>query len=212
MALHKDFTGRGLHEPASYKVRNNTGSTITKGKVVKRTGYEAVMVVEVVTNPITDTVLGIVLDDIQDGELGYVAAQGDFGQFDMSAFSVDDILYSDGVGDLTNVALGPALATVLDADASDGHLFAYVAIPIPTGGGGSGGHTASTVTLTPTDISNGYVMIPVTPNSPTETVIQYEGAPGQIYGTDFTVSGDQLTFTGLAAQIASGDIITILYK
>jgi hypothetical protein len=210
MALHKNFSGRGLHEPAAYKVRNNTGSTLTKRKVVKRTGYDAVMTVELVTNPATDTVLGIVLDDILDGAIGYVAAQGDFGQFDTTAFSVNDVLYTDGSGDLSLTIAGPALVTVLTSDATDGHLFAYVAIPIPTGGGTA--YTAYTYILTPTDIVNGYTTIPATPSSPTETVLQYEGAPSQIYGLDFTVSTNQLTFTGLAAFAASGESITILYK
>lgn len=212
MALHRNFAGRGLHEPATYKVRNNTGSTIAQGKAVRRVSYDGVMTVEPVTNPVTNVVLGIVLDDILDGEIGYVAAQGDFGQFDTSGFVVDDILYTDGSGDLTTTEAGPALATVLTSDATDGHLFAYVAIPIPVGGGGGSAFTAYTYTLTPTDISNGYLTMPATPDEPTQTVLQYEGAPGQIYGVDFTVATNQLTFTGLATSAASGESVTILYK
>lgn len=211
-SFHRDTTGRGLHEPALYKVENNTGSTLTKGTVVQRTGYNAVITVSTSTNPLSDNRIGIVLDDIADGEIGYAGAQGDFGQFDTSGFSVDDVLYSDGSGGLTTTVLGDPIATVLTSHATNGHLFCYVPLPIGSGGGGSGGYENYVYVLTPTDVSNGYVTLPLSPGSPAVTVLGYEGAPFQTYGIDFVVSGATLTFTGLLPDIASGDTITVLYR
>jgi hypothetical protein len=212
MSFHKDLTGRALHEPASYKVRNNTGSTLTRGTVVKRSGYDAVIEVETSTNPLTDLRLGIVLDDITDGEIGYVAASGDFGLFDTSGFAVNAVLYSDGSGGLSTSVLGDPIATVLTSDAEDGHLFCYVPLPIAGGSGGGAGHQVYTYTITPTDVSNGNITLPLGPSVPADTVIQYEGAPSQIYGLDFTVAGSILTFTGMAGLVASGEKITVLYR
>ena len=211
-SFHRDITGRGLHEPASYKAKNSTGSTLAKGTVVKRVGYDGVLSVESSTNPVTDDRLGIVLDDIQDGEIGYVGASGDFGQFDTSGFLVDDVLYSDGAGALTTTVLGNPIATVLTSHATNGHLFCYVPLPIGSGGGGSNGYENYVYTLTPTDVSNGYVTLPLAPGTPTDTVLMYEGAPTQTYGIDFTVAANQLTFTGLLGDIASGENITVLYR
>lgn len=213
MSFHKDLTGRSLHEPATYKVKNSTGSTLSKGKVVKRVGYDAVMTVEISDNPTTDLRLGIVLDDILDGDIGYVAASGDFGQFDTTSFAVDDVLYSDGSGDLTTVVAGDPIATVLTSDAADGHLFCYVPLPLTAGSAVvSNGHTVYTYTLTPTDVSNGYITLPLAPSTASDTVLMYEGAPAQIYGLDFTVAGAQLDFTGLLGFIASGEALTVLYR
>jgi hypothetical protein len=212
-SFHRDITGRGLHEPASYKVKNNTGSTLTKGTVVKRSGYDAVITVDASTNPVTDNRLGIILDDILDGEIGYVAASGDFGQFDTSSFAVDDVLYSTVSGGLSTTISGDPIATVLTSDATDGHLFCYVPLPIGSGGGGGGtSYTNYGYTLTPADISNGYITLPSAPGTPTDTVIQYEGAPSQLYGIDFTVAGALLTFTGMSGLVASGEKITVLFR
>jgi hypothetical protein len=171
------------------------------------------MEVEASTNPLTDNRLGIVLDDILDGAIGYVAASGDFGQFDTSGFVVDDVLYSDGSGALVTGGLGDPIATVLTSDAANGHLFCYVPLPVGSGSGSSGaGHLVYTYTITPTDVTNGYITLPLSPAVATDTIIQYEGAPGQIYGLDFTVATNQLTFTGMASFVASGEQITVLYR
>lgn len=209
MSLHKNFTGRGLHEPAQYKVTNNTGATLTKGSIVKRTGYNGTMIVELSLNPVSDKRLGIVVDDIGNGELGHVASMGDFGGFDTSGWIAETLLYSDGTGALSDVAFGEPLGTVLRSDSSDGHILFYVDLPGQSGGSG-GGHTVHTVVVTPTDISNGYILLPATPTEPISTIIKYEGAPDQIYGIDFSVTANQLTFLGLPVE--SGETITILYN
>ncbi len=209
MSLHKNSTGRGLHEPSQYKVTNNTGATLVKGSVVKRTGYDGTMLVELSLNPVSDKRLGIIVDDIADGSLGYVASMGDFGGFDTSGWVAETLLYGDGSGNLSNVAFGEPLGTVLRSDASDGHILFYVDLPGQSGGSG-GGHVVYTAVVTPTDISNGYLVLPATPTEPTSTVLKYEGAPDQIYGLDFSVTANQVTFLALPAE--SGESITILYK
>lgn len=211
-SFHRDITGRGLHEPATYKAKNNTGSTIVKGTVVKRVGYDAVMTIEISTNPLSDNRLGIVLDDIADGEIGYVGATGSFGQFDTSGFSAEDVLYSTGAGGLSTTVLGDPIATVLTSDATNGYLFCYVPLPIAAGNGGADGYNNYVYALTPTDVANGFVTLPLAPGVPTDTVLGYEGAPFQTYGIDFTVAGATLTFTGLLPDIAPGETITVLYR
>jgi hypothetical protein len=170
------------------------------------------MTVAISTNPITDNRLGIVLDDILNDDIGYVAAAGDFGQFDTSAFAVNDVLYSNGSGGLTLTVLGNPIATVLTDSATDGHLFCYVPLPISSGGGGSNGHEVYTYMLTPTDVTNQYITLPLAPVDVADTVLLYEGAATQVYGIDFTVLGSTLTFTGLAGFIASGETITVLFR
>jgi hypothetical protein len=201
-----------LHEPALYKVRNNTGSTLTKGTVVQRSGHDGVIIVSVSTNPISDNRVGIILDSILDGDVGYAAAQGDFGQFDTSGYSLNDVLYSDGSGALTTTVLGDPIATVIRVDADDGHLFCYVPLPISSGGGGADGHQVYTYMLTPTDVSNGYVVLPINPASPADTIVLYEGAASQIYAVDYTVTGANVNFTGLLPYLDSGEYVTILYR
>ena len=212
MGLHRDKTGRGLHEPALYKVQNNSGATLTKGTVVKRVGYANFITVEISTNPVSDNRIGVVLDDIEDGCPGYVGAQGDFGQFDTSSWAADTVLYSDATGALTTTVLGDAIGTVLTSDASTGHIFLYVALPVAGGATTVDGYLNFTGTVTATDVTNGYVSIPLAPSSPANTLFLYEGAPSLIYGLDFTVSGSQLQFLALTPQVAAGDQYTILYK
>jgi hypothetical protein len=212
MSLHRDQTGRGLHEPALYKVKNNTGSTLTKGTVVKRTGFDAVMTVATSTNPVSDVRLGIILDDILDGAIGYAGAQGDFGQFDTSSYAAETVLYSDVTGALSTTALGSAIGTVLSSDVTNGHILFYFSLPTATGAPTVDGYINYTATTTALDITNGYVTLPVTPSSPTDTVMLYEGAPSLIYGVDFTVSGDQVQFLDLAITAEADEAFTVLYK
>jgi len=215
MALHKNSAGRGIHQPGQYQVTNNSGATIAKGKVVKVVGKDAFITVEVVTNPTSEYVLGVVVDDILNGENGHVARMGLFGQFNTSSFTNQVTLYSDGNGDLTTSALGPQIGTVMSVDAADGHIL--LDVHDPASGAGSGGHNVLITTLTPTDIANGYVNLPVTPTVPTATLVELAGAPNQVYGEDFTVSGNTITFItvnpeNLGNILTSGDKLTLQYK
>lgn len=215
MAIHKNSAGRGIHQPGQYQVTNNSGATITKGKVVKVTGMASFITVEVVSNPTTDYILGVVVDDIDDGENGHVARMGLFGQFDTSGFTNQAILYSDGNGDLTTSVLGPQIGTVMSVSGSNGHILFDVTDT--ASGGGSDGHNVLVTTLTQTDVDNGFINLPVSPSTPSATLVELSGAGNQTYGDDFTVSGNTITFLSvnpgdLGNLISAGDKLTLLYK
>lgn len=215
MSFHKNITGRGLHEPGQYKVKNNTGSTISKAATVRRVGFDTVPTVELITSPATQEVFGIVTDDIPDGCIGYVASEGVFGEFDTSGFVAEDELYATASGTLSTTPLGGKIATVLTSDAADGKLLVNTRTADNTTV--VGGHVVETGTVTPTDILNGYITLATTPTTPTETVLMIKGLASQQYGDDYTVSGNQLSWLSinpgdLGFLIGSGDKYTVFVK
>lgn len=68
--------------------------------------------------------------------------------------------------------------------------------------------------LSPTDITNGFVTLGTTPINPTHTILIIKSAPGQFYGDDYTVSTNQLSWTGLGLDgvLVSGDKLTVSYS
>lgn len=68
-------------------------------------------------------------------------------------------------------------------------------------------------TLSPTDISNGFVTVPHSPANPTATLCEIIGNTSQVYGDDFTVSGMQVQWTGLGMQsiLFSGSKLRVSY-
>ena len=215
MAIHKNEAGRGIHQPGQYQVQNDTVSGIPKGTVVQIVGLNNFISVAPVDNQTANNILGVAADEIDVGETGYVARMGLFGQFDTSSFAFDDILYTDGSGNLTTTPSGPQIGTVLSVDVSNGQI--HMDVREVTSGGGSGGHNTIITTLTQTDIDNGYINLPATPATPSETILMLEGAPSQVYGDDFTVIGNQLSFIDtdpgdLGNILTAGEKLTILYK
>lgn len=81
---------------------------------------------------------------------------------------------------------------------------------VGSGGGGSG-LTIDKFTLTGTDITNGFVTLTGTPVTPANTILEVIGGVVQDYGIDFTVSGNQLSWTGLGLDgvLTSGDKLII---
>jgi hypothetical protein len=84
-------------------------------------------------------------------------------------------------------------------------------------GGGSSSYLVNEFTLSPTDISNGYVTLSSAPAIAADTVLTVIGGPMQSYGVDFTVSGAQLTFInslafGGVSALVSGDMLVIQYN
>ena len=71
-----------------------------------------------------------------------------------------------------------------------------------------------TVTLTATDITNAYITLSSTPNTPAYTVLTIKGGCDQFYGDDFTVSGAQLSWSGLGLDgvLVAGDKLTVVYN
>jgi hypothetical protein len=95
----------------------------------------------------------------------------------------------------------------------------------PVGGGGGGGATLADVanawkvvfiTLSIADISNGFVTLPETPQSPVKTKLEIiEGLPSD-YGVDYNVVGAQINFLapllGTPGQeLEPGDRLRITY-
>lgn len=215
MAIHKNEAGRGIHQPGQYQVQNDTLIGIPKGTVVQIVGLNNFISVAPVDNQTSNNILGVVVDEIDAGETGHVARMGLFGQFDTTAFVVDDILYSDGSGNLTTTSSGPQIGVVLAVNASNGQIL--MDVHDSASGGGSGGHNTIITTLTQTDINNGYINLPATPATPSETILMLEGAPSQVFGDDFTVSGNQLSFIDtdpgdLGNILTAGEKLTIMYK
>lgn len=75
-------------------------------------------------------------------------------------------------------------------------------------------HYVELFTLNGTDITNGYVTLSETPGVASETTLMVKDAPNMFYGDDFSVSSNQLTWTGLGLDgiLASGDKITVIYN
>lgn len=69
-------------------------------------------------------------------------------------------------------------------------------------------------TLNGTDITNGYVTLGETPGVAAETILSVKDAASMHFGDDFTVTGNQLSWTGLELDgiLASGDKLTIKYN
>lgn len=69
-------------------------------------------------------------------------------------------------------------------------------------------------TLTPTDISNGFVVLSQAPTTPSDTALTVIDGPMQEYGNDFTVSGSHLSWSGLFLDgvLVSGDELIVQFN
>jgi hypothetical protein len=66
--------------------------------------------------------------------------------------------------------------------------------------------------LVPVDIINGFVLLPTTPQFPTEAVLLWNGV-NQTYGVDFNCSTNKIFFlAGLTSFLLPGDKLTILFS
>jgi len=119
-----------------YYVKNQTGETILNGTVVMAAGTLGNSGRILITKAIADGtfaskyIMGIVTEDILDGEDGYVTSFGKVRGIDTSAFLDGDILYADPAvpGGLTKVHpvapnLKVSVAIVIKADPTNGTLF-----------------------------------------------------------------------------------------
>ena len=68
-------------------------------------------------------------------------------------------------------------------------------------------------TLNSTDITNKFITLTATPSVAAKTILLVENAGSMFYGEDFIVSGNQLSWSGLALDgiLAAGDNLTISY-
>lgn len=87
-------------------------------------------------------------------------------------------------------------------------------ITIPTGAG----QASETFVLTPTNISNGYILLNVAPVDPAKTRLEAVGYGPMYYGPDFTVTSDdggkRVSWVGKVLQslLESGETIIIYYS
>lgn len=68
-------------------------------------------------------------------------------------------------------------------------------------------------TLSAGDITAGYITLASSPATAGDTVLMVQNAPSQFYGTDFSVTGNQLSWSGLALDgvLEAGDNLTVMY-
>lgn len=112
--------------------------------------------------------------------------------------------------DLPASAPNGTLAVVLDTDTL--YIFSTGSMTwIPLNS--SGNYMVNVFTLTPTDITNGYVTLSQAPTAPTDTALTVIDGPMQDYGTDFTVSGSNLSWSGmfLDGVLVSGDQLIVQF-
>jgi hypothetical protein len=84
-------------------------------------------------------------------------------------------------------------------------------------GSSSSSYNVNTFVLGSGNISDGFVTLSSIPDVPADTILTVIGGAMQLYGTDYTVSGSQLTFmNGLASggisALVSGDVLVIQYN
>lgn len=114
--------------------------------------------------------------------------------------------------------------TLTSAPATGSQLIAFYLINVASlgsapiiapGGGGAGGVSAKVdnVTLSADNISGKAVTLSATPSNPAAVSLDIVGGTAQIYGSDFTISGNVLTWSGLTLDgtLQAGDVLRILY-
>lgn len=69
-------------------------------------------------------------------------------------------------------------------------------------------------TLTNTDITNKYVTLSSAPQDASKVRLDIVGGPTQVYGTDFSISGNQLSWSTLFLDgvLAAGDMFIVQYE
>lgn len=123
MSFHKNLRGLDLHAPSNELVENNTGSALTKLKVVRLDAIGTIYPRVLVANPSQYTNFGVVAYDIPTGKVGYVTCYGFLFEIDTSAWTVGTNLYSDASGNLTTAVNGGLVAQVVKQDATFGVIY-----------------------------------------------------------------------------------------
>lgn len=123
MSFHKNLRGLDLHAPSNELVENQSGSTLTKLKVVRLDGMGTIYPKVALADPAIYSNFGIVAFDIATTKVGYITAFGFMFDIDTSAWPVGSELYSDASGNLSTLANGGIVATVIKQDANFGVLY-----------------------------------------------------------------------------------------
>lgn len=123
MSFHKNLRGLDLHAPSNELVENQSGSTITKLKVVRLDGMGTIYPKVALADPAIYSNFGIAAFDIASAGVGYITAFGFMFDINTSAWAVGSELYSDASGNLSTIANGGIVATVIKQDATFGVLY-----------------------------------------------------------------------------------------
>ena len=110
------------------------------------------------------------------------------------------------IGDSVNYSnFTPVAATVAGA---------LEAIDIALASIGGGSQKVDKFTLNSTDITNKFVTLSHTPSTAGNTVLLVENAASMFYGTDYTVIGNELSWSGLGLDgiLAINDNLSIIYS
>jgi hypothetical protein len=123
MGFHRDLVGKDLHAPSSEKVENHTGSTFPKFKAVSFNGLGTALPQIVLGGDPRGVTQRDILTWAPDQGTGYITCFGILNEVDTSLFAVGNILYSDGLGNLSTATNGRPIAQVLKADATFGIVY-----------------------------------------------------------------------------------------
>jgi len=93
----------------------------------------------------------------------------------------------------------------------------FVRYPPTSGGGGGGTGTFTTEyrILTNTEVTNAQLILSNTPMSPTDIIVDPVSGSIQAYGSDFVVSGNTVSWSGLGMSnlgLQAGDELVISYS
>jgi|VirMetMinimDraft_7_1064189.scaffolds.fasta_scaffold18528_3 hypothetical protein len=123
MSFHRDMKGPALHAPSNEKIENNSGVTIQKLQVVSLDGHGTLFPQVVLANPNIRNNFGIAMQEIKDGNQGYVTCVGFMVKVNTSTWPVGTQLYSDANGNLVTTPIGNPVALVNKQDSSCGELY-----------------------------------------------------------------------------------------
>lgn len=133
----------------------------------------------------------------------------------------NDLQFNGGSGNLTmQAASGTTAYTMIWPNAQAGAVGdvltyngsnAYIWAPATSA---TGNFLVNEFTLSPTDITNKYVTLSQVPAVAAKTLLTVIGGPMQSYGADFTVSGSQLSWSGLFLDgvLVSGDMLVVEFS
>ncbi|CAB4125122.1 hypothetical protein UFOVP53_64 [uncultured Caudovirales phage] len=125
MSYHKYLRGGDLHAPSQELIENNTGSTITKLKVVTLNGMGTAYPQVRINNTSIDSPFGIANEDILTGETGMVTCLGFMTEIDTSPWPANTTLYSDNSGNLTTTTTGDVIGVVIKQDTFYGIIYVF---------------------------------------------------------------------------------------
>ena len=119
----------------------------------------------------------------------YGVAPGSSGSLDVFTMPFQSLVFGSGVGDTL---------TIKGSISSGGLNVARIEAPF---------------TLSSTDITNKYITLSATPATPGNTQLNIVSGTDQAYTTDFIVTGNQLSWSGLGLDgvLSVGDILTVLH-